>query len=547
MIQAREKIVTKIEANPLLSPSGNELRPLNVAAYCRVSTDDEDQLNSYEAQVAYYTEYISKNPKWHFAGIYADEGISGTGVKKRKDFQRMLRDCNKGKIDLILTKSVSRFARNTVDSLEYVRKLKAMNIGIFFEEQNCNTLQEDSEMFIGIYSVIAQTESENISANVKWGIQKRMRNGTYHTRMNLLGYRKTDNDEIIIVPEEAETVRKIYSLYLDGFSIKDICTYLEQNGFKTISGSNNWSRNAISCILGNEKYVGDILYQKTYTENCITKKAKINNGEMTKYLVSNHHPAIISRDIFKAVQLERAKRNNERKKTSKGITELGKYSSKYVFSEILFCDECGSHMKRRIKSNGDEKVVYWRCANRSDNGKTACPKSKGIKETDLQDAVCRCLREACSNKKSGIDLIRNNLKFVLNDNPKAIDVCAIEQSIKEIQADADRVMMLRLSSNGNAEKYDKEISKMYDQIKILRERLSDAQALSDESSNSKDNEVIEKELGFISEFEKYDERIVRKCISCVKVNSVFTISVCFMTGEIFKFPLFCNKPDTLNQ
>ena len=167
MIQAGEKIVTKIEANPLLSPSGNELQPLNVAAYCRVSTDDEDQLNSYEAQVAYYTEYISKNPKWHFAGIYADEGISGTGVRKRKDFQRMLRDCNKGKIDLILTKSVSRFARNTVESLEYVRKLKAMNIGIFFEEQNCNTLQEDSEMFIGIYSVIAQTESENISANVK--------------------------------------------------------------------------------------------------------------------------------------------------------------------------------------------------------------------------------------------------------------------------------------------------------------------------------------------------------------------------------------------
>lgn len=471
-------------------------------------------------------------PKWHFVDIYADEGISGTGVKKRKDFQRMLRDCKKGKIDLILTKSVSRFARNTVDSLEYVRKLKAMNIGIFFEEQNCNTLQEDSEMFVGIYSVIAQTESENISANVKWGIQKRMRNGTYHTRMNLLGYRQTKENEIIIIPEEAETVRKIYSLYLDGYSIKGICTYLEQRGFKTVTGSCKWSNNTVAGILANEKYVGDILYQKTYTENCISKKAKVNNGEMTKYLVSNHHTAIISRDVFKAVQLERTRRTAERKKSSKGITGQGQYSSKYVFSEILVCGDCGSHMKRRIKSNGEEQVVYWRCLNRTDNGKSACPKSKGIKETDLQDAVCRCLREACSKEKSGIDLIRNNLKYVLNDNSNAIDVFAIEQSIKEIQADADRVMMLRLSSNGNAEKYDKEISKMYDKIKILRERLAEAKKLSDATAGIKESELIERELSSISGFEKFDDRIVRKCVSCIKVNSDSTITVCLKTGEV---------------
>ena len=532
MDNTREKIVTRIEANPLLVQGKHSDERLNVAAYCRVSTDEEDQLNSYEAQVAYYTDYINKNPKWHFVDIYADEGISGTGVKKRKDFQRMLRDCDKGKIDLILTKSVSRFARNTVDSLEYIRKLKANRIGIYFEEQNCNTLQEDSEMILGIYSVMAQTESENISANVKWGIHKRMQNGTYHTRMNMLGYRKSDKDEVIIIPEEADTVKKIFSLYLDGYSIKGIREYLTDNDIKNLSGNCNWSNGAITGILGNEKYIGDIMYQKTYIENCITKKAKVNNGEKVKYLVSNNHPAIITRDIFNAVQLEKARRNAKMKKSSKGITGLGQYSSKYAFSELLMCNECGSHLKRRIKSNGDEKTVYWRCINRTENGKSACPKSKGIKETDLQDAVCRCLKKACENHSTGFDIIRDNLKYVLNDSPDSIDVFAIEKSIKEIQADADRVMMLSLNSGGNAEKYEFEIAKMYDQIKVLRQKLSEAKELADVSNQSNESEMIEKELADISGFDKFDDRIVRRCINCIKVNSDSSITVIFKTGEV---------------
>ena len=173
----RQKIVTKIEANPALVSRKNSNRPLNVAAYCRVSTDAEDQINSYRAQVSYYTEHISQNPKWRFVDVYADEGITGTMVKKRENFLRMIKDCEKGKIDMILTKSVSRFARNIVDSISYIRKLKAMGIGIYFEEQNIDSLKEDSETYIGIYSVMAQSESENISANVSWGIRKRMQNG----------------------------------------------------------------------------------------------------------------------------------------------------------------------------------------------------------------------------------------------------------------------------------------------------------------------------------------------------------------------------------
>ena len=208
-VQVRTKTVTKIAANPALSKRNDPNRIPGAAAYCRVSTDDEDQLNSYRTQKSYYTELIKKNPKWRFAGIYADEGITGTMVKKRDDFLRMIEDCEKGKIDLILIKSVSRYARNIVDCISYVRKLKALGIGIYFEEQNINSLTEDSEVYIGIYGVMAQSESENISANVKWGINKRMQNGTYACRFTLLGYRRNkDTKEIYIVPEEAENVKK---------------------------------------------------------------------------------------------------------------------------------------------------------------------------------------------------------------------------------------------------------------------------------------------------------------------------------------------------
>ena len=222
-----QKIVTKIEANPLLVNKENEYRQLRVAAYCRVSTDSDEQLDSYEAQLAYYTDAIAKNPKWRFAGIYADEGITGTMAKKRPQFLKMISDCEKGKIDLILTKSVARFARNTVDSLKYVRKLKGMGIGVFFEEQSLDTMKADSEMCLGLYSVMAQAESENISANVRWGIQQRMKSGTFAFRYNILGYRKGENGEPEIVPQEAEVIRRIFQMYLDGSSLDQIKEYLE--------------------------------------------------------------------------------------------------------------------------------------------------------------------------------------------------------------------------------------------------------------------------------------------------------------------------------
>ncbi len=337
----RRRVVTKIPADADKSSRIAFGKRMKVAAYCRVSTDDEDQLNSYRVQKDYYTRYISNNEKWEFVDVYADEGITGTQVKKRDEFLRMIKDCEKGKIDMILTKSVSRFARNIVDSLSFVRKLKAMGIAIYFEEQNINSLKEDSETYIGIYSVMAQSESENISANVKWGISKRMENGTYCSNMNMFGYRRDKiTKEITIVESEAEVVRWIFNLFLDGKSALQIKNWLEENGIKTFYGKSVWQTTSILAILQNEKYCGDVMYQKTYCVDCLTKKKKVNNGQKTKYLVVNNHPAIIPRDIFKAAMAEFARRNALRSKSDNTISCRGRYSAKYVLSELLICEDC---------------------------------------------------------------------------------------------------------------------------------------------------------------------------------------------------------------
>lgn len=287
--------------------------------------------------------------------------MSGTQAAKRDDFLRMIKDCEKGKIDYIITKSVARFARNTVDALKYVRKLKALGIGVYFEEQCLDSLKSEIELALGIYSVLAQAESENISANVRWGIQRRMQSGTFKFRYNLIGYRKGEDGQPEIVPEEAKFVKDVFDMYLDGNSVDQIKEYLDSAPIKTATGNDIWSRNAIRNILTNERYVGDMLLQKTYIENCITKKARKNRGEMPKYLVSNNHPAIIDRDTFKQVQAEMAKRRSRPRVSDKTITAKGKFSGKYPFSDLLVCDSCGNRYRRCMWIFGSKKKIVWRC------------------------------------------------------------------------------------------------------------------------------------------------------------------------------------------
>ncbi len=527
------KLVTKIEANPLLSKHTNPNKLLRVAAYCRVSTDSEDQLESYKAQVAHYTDKISKNPQWRFVEIYADEGITGTLAKKRPNFMRMIRDCKKGKIDLILTKSVARFARNTVDSLNYVRQLKAIGVGVFFEEQNLDSLKTDSEMFIGLHSVLAQAESENISANVRWGIQQRMKSGTFAFRYNILGYRKGEDGNPEIVPEEAEHIRTIYTMYLNGNSFDQIKNYLETNGVKTKQGKDVWSKTQIKNMLTNERYSGDMLLQKTYTENCITKKVKKNRGEMTKYLITDNHPAIIDRHTFKAVQVEMAKRCSRQKLSDKSITEQSKYSGKYALTDLLVCGECGRQYRRKTWSRNGIKKIVWRCLSRIEHGTTFCKHSLSVEEGVLQRAICRGLNRAIEDRDEIMNMIQANLSYGVTGDEEALNIYAMENQIKTLDDELDETIKLSQESGGNGSRFIEMIREISKRIVALREQVEFAkQKLDSNDANKVELERIRKILlDQRIAFYEYDDVTVRLLVEYIKVMSDGKIVIVLKGGE----------------
>ena len=359
------KLVTMIPADPQMTERDLRKKHLRVAPYCRVSTDKEEQLSSYEAQIEYYTEKIDANPDWTMVRLYADEGITGTSAKKRKDFLQMIRDCERGKIDLVITKSVSRFCRNTLDGLNYVRRLKRHGVGVYFEKENVNTLFMDNEMILTFMMSQAQAESESLSGNVRWGHQKNFKDGkVYYHCKTFLGYRWGADGQPEIDPEQAAIVRRIFSRFLLGHSVRQITTDLMADGIKTATGKTVWHDSVVQKMLCNEKYIGDALLQKTYIADLFTREKRVNNGELPKYYVHDCHPAIIDRETFQKVQEELARRSSLKKTSSKAKTQLGKYCGKYVLSELLVCGECGSPYRRVIWTQKGVKRVVWRCQNR---------------------------------------------------------------------------------------------------------------------------------------------------------------------------------------
>ena len=325
---AGAKNITVIPAKKRVGNTATaESKPkLKAAAYCRVSTDSEEQATSYDAQVTHYTEFIRKNPEWEFAGIYADDGISGTNTKKREEFNHMIEDTMAGKIDMIITKSISRFARNTLDCLKYIRQLKEKNVPVFFEKENINTMDSKGEVLLTIMASLAQQESESLSKNVKMGIQFRYQNGEVQVNHNwFLGYTKDENGHLIIDEDQAVVVRRIFREYLQGASLKTIADGLMADGIPTATGNMKWRGDGIRKILTNEKYMGDALLQKTYTVDVLTKKRVSNNGIVPQYYVENNHEAIIPRQLFMQVQEELFRRAHL--KTEGGKTKRV-YSSK---------------------------------------------------------------------------------------------------------------------------------------------------------------------------------------------------------------------------
>ncbi|HEM5649010.1 TPA: recombinase family protein [Streptococcus suis] len=386
-------------------------KKIKVAAYCRVSTDQEEQLSSYENQVNYYREFISKHEDYELVDIYADEGISATNTKKRDAFNRLIQDCKAGKVDRILVKSISRFARNTLDCIKYVRELKELGVGVTFEKENIDSLDSKGEVLLTILSSLAQDESRSISENATWGIRKKFERGEVRVNTTkFMGYDKDENGRLIINPQQAETVKYIYEKFLEGYSPESIAKYLNDNEIPGWTGKANWYPSAIQKMLQNEKYKGDALLQKTFTVDFLTKKRIANDGQVNQYYVENSHEAIIDKDTWELVQLELARRKAYREEHQ--LKSYIMQNDDNPFTTKVFCKECGSAFGRKNWTTSRGKRKVWQCNNRYRvKGQIGC-QNNHIDEETLEKAVVMAVELLSEN----VDLLHGKWNKILEEN-----------------------------------------------------------------------------------------------------------------------------------
>ena len=527
-----QKRVDLIPANILTSKPNSRKRKMRVAAYCRVSTEQEEQQSSYAAQIEYYTEKIQGNKDWEFAGIFADEGITGTSAKKRGEFLKLMALCEKGKIDMVLTKSVSRFSRNTLDAIGYIRKLNAKGIPIIFEKEGINTMQMASEMALCFLSGFAQAESESISRNVTWGKRQQFKNGKVSFQYSrLLGYEKGEDGEPKIVPEEAEIVKRIYRSYYAGASIQKIKQSLEAEGIPSPTGKSEWSPGVLQYMLRNERYIGDALLQKSYVVDCITKETRKNNGEIPQYYVTDNHEAIISRELFHLVQEEMARRAGKRRVATKAVkTERGKYSSKYALTELLSCGDCGTQYRRVTWARGGKKKVVWRCINRLENGTKYCKESPTIEESCLQQAVVTALNRMDEDKEDVIQTLKAGLQLALGaQDGDDFNEAAVQNRIIELQGVMMDLVELSSKSSASADYFDAKFGEISGEIKDLQSQLGERkqQALISRNTEARIHELLHLLDTTDLSVKEYRDDVVKSFIDRVVVLSAERIRVTF--------------------
>lgn len=530
-----QKVVRKIPAKIDIAEEIKQAhRQLRVAAYCRVSTAQEEQLNSYDVQVRYYTEKIRSEPKWAFVGIFADRGLSGTSTKKRDEFNKMIKLCRRGKIDMIITKSISRFARNTADVLKYVRMLKEIGVDIFFEEQNIHSTQPGAEFYITIYGSIAQSESENISANVIWGKNQSAKEGKVPFQYKrFLGYRRGPDGKPEIDPEQAEVVKRIYTSFLAGDSMTTIANALTADGILTPTGSGRWVPGTIQSIISNEKYAGNAVLNKTYVVDCISKKVKRNDGKSRPmYFVENNHPAIIDPATFSRAQEELARRTGKRKVKQVGTkTEQGRYSSKYALTELLVCGECGTPYRRCTWTVRGEKKAVWRCINRLDFGKKYCHHSPTMDETVLQEAIMAAIMRTAKQSADVLGTLKLHIGMSLNVSDTADNSLDVQIRIAEI--DAEFKAMLQAIATDTVEDFDDQrATELMAEKSSLEQQLTQYDNVRQEKENTKSrlDEIFTILDGLENHPMEFDDRLVRQVLECVVVESKDRINVIFAGG-----------------
>ena len=466
------------------------------------------------------------------AGIFADEGITGTSATKRPDFLRMIRLCKQKKIDVILVKSISRFARNTVDCLKYIWILKAQGMSVIFEKENINTMESDSEMIITMMGAFAQAESESISANVRWGKRQAMREGKVTLQYsNLYAYQKGQDGRPESIQEQAEVVWEMYRRYLAGASLRMLKEWLEANEIRTVDGKSGWTPSAICGILMNEKYCGDVLLQKTFISDCINRKVVRNTGQLPMYLIQNHHEAIVDRATYDAVQAEMARRNAGRSPSKKSLTDRSSYTSKYALSERLVCRECGTLYRRCTWAKNGRKRIVWRCVSRLDYGTKYCHNSPTIDEEPLQQAILQAINSVMAEKELLVDKITGALERELVPIPGVtMSLGDIQRRLEELDQQAGELLERSMESDFSdlAEQFQAITEETAD-LKVKRVKLEERNAHNPCPSRriKEAAEILEQSS---AQFTQWDESMIRQLIDTVKVVSADTIHVLLSCG-----------------
>ena len=450
---------------------------IRVAAYCRVSTDDDEQLGSFESQKLYYEQKIASNKDWVNAGIFADEAVTGTKTDKRSGFQDMIAHCYNGEIDMILTKSISRFARNTVDTLNYVRMLRDRNIAIFFEKENINTLDMNGELLLTIMSSLAQQEVESLSQNVKMGLQMKMKRGELIGFNGCYGYDyHTEDKSITVNEEEAEIVRMIYDMYLEGYGTTTIAKRLMELGIKNKKGEVSWHTHGVMGMIKNEKYKGDILLGKTFTTDPISKRRLANMGEENQYYLRDHHEPIVSREIWDKAEEIRMKRSRNKVVETTGNRE--RYTRQYSFSSMCECAYCGHKLTRRTRhSRSDYEKPVWQCMNATKNGIDNCPNCKAVDEAILEGAFLDAFELLAGNFDDVLDVVLSYVAESADSDENIRKKQQIDKDISSLESKKSRMTDMLIDGTISKEVYEE---KMVDFTRKLH-KLSERKALLEDS------------------------------------------------------------------
>ncbi len=508
---------------------------LRVAAYARVSTDCEEQINSYNSQLAYYNELINKNPKWKMVGIYADKAITGTSTDKRVGFMRMINDALNGAIDMIITKSISRFARNTVDTLHYVRLLKEKNVAIFFEEEHINTLSMDGELMLTVLSSVAQQEVHNTSEHVKKGLKMKMQRGELIGYNGCLGYDyDIETKTIRINYEEAKIVKFIFARYLEGAGCTMIAKECMKLGFKTKKGLTKWYESAVRGILRNEKYIGDCLQGKSFTLDPISKKRLKNVGEEDKFYIENHHDGLISKDDFMRVQTILDNRGTPKRLINGKRQE--KLSRMYAFSCITKCGCCGGTYTRRHWNNSRhyDKIV-WQCVKSTKGGKKLCPNSKGIPESVLEEAFLTSYNLICSDLKSSFNRVYKELEKEFDLTNLSKDILKIQNELERLEKKKQKLIDMKLSDTIDDASYKSAFESLKDQIETLEKELNSLNQSND--ILAKKNESLSRAKRLLEDgkrLEKFDRFVFESIVERVIIgdlNNPYTIKFIFKNKD----------------